>query len=73
MKNKDVIRVLKTVPEVKLRIIDLAWKVVKEDGSIDPEKLLFYQKELEEATNEAEAYAQATKEAIRCLMNMDQS
>jgi len=73
MDNNDIIRVLKRVPEFKLRLIDLAWRVVREDGSIDPEKLLAHEKELEEYTAEAEAYAQYTQEAVRCLRSLVRS
>ena len=67
MKNDDLIRALKGVPETRLRLIDLAWEITREDGSIDFEKAAFYGKEIEEAINEAEGYAQATREAVLCL------
>ena len=73
MDTLDLIRVLKAVPECRLRLIELAWKVVREDGSVDPEKLLFHRKELEECTAEAQAYTKATKEATQCLRNMVRS
>ena len=71
--NEHVIMGLRQVPETKLRIIDLAWQVVNEDGSLDDEKTLLVAEELEEAVDEAEAYCRATKEAIGCLRNLAQS
>jgi len=73
MDAHDLIRVLKEVPECRLRLIELAWEAVGDDGSIDPEKLGFRRKELEEAIAEAEAYAQATRGAVQCLTSMDHS
>ena len=69
----DLIRVLKEVPECRLRLIELAWETVGDDGSIDPEKLGFRRKELEEAIAEAEAYAKATRGAVQCLTDMNHS
>ena len=66
----DIIAILEEVPEVDLRIIPLTWKLVREDGTLDNEKVAFYQKELEEALKEVESYARATAEAIRCLTTL---
>ena len=73
MDEQDLIRVLKEVPEHRLRLIELAWGVVRDDGSLDPERLGFRRKELEEAIAEAKAYAQATRESVQCLKSMDHS
>lgn len=66
----DIIAILEEVPEVYLRIIPLTWKLVREDGTLDNEKVAFYQKELEEALREVESYIKATAEAIRCLTTL---
>ena len=66
----DIIAILEEVPEAHLRIIPLTWKLVREDGTLDNEKVAFYQKELEEALEEAQSYARATAEAIRCLIEL---
>ena len=73
MDAHDLIRVLKEVPECRLRLIELAWETVGDDGTPDPEKLGFRRKELEEALAEAEAHAKATREAVQCLNSMDRS
>ena len=69
----DLTRVLKEVPECRLRLIELARETVGDDGTPDPEKLGFRRKELEEAIAEAEAYVKATREAVQCLASMDRS
>ena len=69
METKDLIRILKGVPETRLRIIDLAWKVT-DDGAIDPDKVALHYKEIKEATDEAQAYSEATKEAVECLREL---
>jgi len=71
--TQDLVRVLKEVPECRLHIIKLAWEVVGDDGSPDADKLGFHHKELKEALAEAEAYVEATKGAVLCLINMGQS
>jgi hypothetical protein len=73
MNTHNLTSALKTVPESRLRLIELAWKVTGDDGSLDLEKLAFCAKEVEEAVAEAKACAQATREAIECLMAMVRS
>jgi len=67
MKSSDLICALKEVPEFRLRLLQLARELVGEDGTIDFEKAAFYRKQTEDAIKEAQGYAQATKEAVRCL------
>lgn len=67
MKSGDLIGALKGLPEFRLRLIELAWELAGEDGSIDFEKASFYRKETEDAIKEAQGYGRATKEAVRCL------
>ncbi len=69
----NLIEALKQVPEVRLRLIDLAWQVAKDDGSIDNDRLLMMTKELQEATDEARAYAESTRKAVSCLKSMGRS
>jgi hypothetical protein len=70
---RDLIRILEEIPETRLRILELCHKVLKEDGTVDPQKVAFYSKELEEATEEAEQYSKETKEAARCLRELARS
>ena len=73
MDTSKLIDALRVVPEFRLRLIELAWEVVRDDGSLDPERLTFRGKELKEAVDEAEAYARATKEAVQWLREMGRS
>jgi hypothetical protein len=73
VETKDLLRILKGVPETRLRIFPFLSKVVGEDGAIDPEKVAFHYKELKEAIDEAEAYSTDTKRAVLCLKQMDHS
>lgn len=73
MEVQDLVRVLKEVPEYRLRLIELARETVGDDDTLDPDKLAFRHKELVEAIAEAEAYVKATREAVQCLKSMDRS
>lgn len=73
MDTSELINALRVVPEFRLRLIELAWEVGRDDGSLDPERLTFRGKELKEAIDEAEAYAQATREAVQCLRQIGHS
>jgi len=69
MDTRELIEALREVPERRLRIIELAWKVVQ-DGKINPELVTFHSKELDEAVREAEAYIKETQEAVECLRRL---
>jgi hypothetical protein len=72
MKASDLVKVLRELPEYRLRLVELTWKVTR-GGSIDPGLVAFHSKEIAEAIAEAEAYRDATREAVRCLMDHFQS
>lgn len=66
-KELDPVAVLKEVPEVHLRIFEIARKAVKPDGSLDTDGLIENMKDIREAAGEAEAYAQETYSAVSFL------
>jgi len=70
IENKDLIRILKGVPETRLRLLELCHKLLTKNGDVDPQKVAFYSKELEEAVKEAEQYSRETKEAVICLREL---
>ena len=70
MNASILIRSLKEVPETNLKLLEIARKTVKEDGEIDPEKVAFNMKEVEEAAGEAEEYAKETQEALSWLKRL---
>ena len=73
MHTAELIRALRQVPQARLRLIEPAREVVREDGTLDSERLAFFSKELLEAIDEARAYARATKETVQCLKTLARS
>jgi hypothetical protein len=73
MTPEDLIRILREMPEVKLRLIDLAWKVTGEDGTLDMEKVTFYANEISDAIREAKHYTDANKEVLAWLIQLVRS
>ena len=69
----NLVEALKQLPEVRLRLIELAWQVFRDDGGIDDDRLLMMGMELQEATDEARAYAESTRKAVSCLKSMGRS
>ena len=69
----SIVQALKNLPEVRLRIIDLAWSVTREDGAIDTDKVCLRGREIVEASEEARAYSDNTKKAVSWLKNMARS
>ncbi len=68
--TRVLIRILKTVPEKRLRLIELAWDVAGEDGQVDLEKAGFLEQEISEAMGEAEAYSHATRKVVWHLKSL---
>lgn len=69
----NLVEAFRQLPEVRLRLIDLAWQVTKDNGSLDADQILQRSKELDEAIDEARAYANATRKAVSCLMSFRRS
>ena len=68
--HDDVLRIVAGLPEHRLRLIELARDMVKEDGSIDPDQALLHVDEIETAKHEAIAYGNSTKQAIWVLKEL---
>ncbi len=68
--TQGLIRVLLTVPEKRLRLIELAGELVGEDGQVDPVKAGFLDQEISQAIDEAEAYSQATRRVVWHLKSL---
>ena len=66
----DIVEILKSVPEVKLKIIPLTWELLDEGGHIDIKKASYNSKEVDAALEEAESYAQQTGSAVSHLKNL---
>ena len=68
MASRDrVLAALATVPETRLRLIELAWDLVDKEGRMDHDKVVKRQPEVNLAAAEAEAYVQATRSAVEAL------
>ena len=70
MKPDDLVRVLRSVPARRLRIIELAWELANEKGELNLEKATIRLDEVEMAVQEASAYAQATRRVLRWLKEL---
>ena len=57
----EIVQALRTVPETRLRLVELAWECVGPDGHLDMEKAARRMKEIEDAADEAHAYTSATE------------
>jgi hypothetical protein len=66
----DPVAALKEVPGCTLRIFGIARKAIKPDGSLDTDMLTENYKEVREAADEAEAYAQETANALADLKSL---
>ena len=66
----DIVEILKSVPEVNLKIISLTWEFLGEDGHIDIKKASYNAKEVDIALEEAESYARTTESAVSHLKNL---
>jgi len=66
----DIAEILKSVPEVKLKIIPLTWELLDEKGRIDIKKASYNSNEVDAALEEAESYAQHTESAVSHLKNL---
>ena len=65
MEPADMVAILKTVPEARLRIIELAWELAAPDGALDELKAVPRMGEIRDACQEAEDYGAATKKLAR--------
>jgi len=62
--NERVVEALRTVPAKKLRIVELVWDLVDDQGKLDADKCADKQPAINLAIAEARAYASTTKAAV---------
>jgi hypothetical protein len=65
-----LVEILKNLPAVRLKLLDLTWQLTGDDGALDPQKISFHYTEMEKAIAEAESYTRATKEMVQCLTRL---
>ena len=61
MTPADLVAMLKTAPEARLRLFQLAWELSDSSGQLDEAKAIPRMGEVRDACQEAEDYASATK------------
>jgi len=66
----DITEILKSVSEIKLKVIPLTWKLLGADGRIDIRKASYDTSEVDAALEEAEDYARQTGSAVQRLKNL---
>ena len=66
----DITEILKSVAEIKLKIIPLTWKLLGEDGRIDIRKASCDTTEVDSGLEEADDYARQTGSAVQHLKNL---
>ena len=65
--NEEIMTAIRTLAGHQLKLLDLARQAVKKDGTLDTDWLAMHHKEVDEAADEAEAYAQEVSEALDSL------
>ncbi|MDO8472617.1 MAG: hypothetical protein Q7T05_02240 [Dehalococcoidia bacterium] len=73
MESEDiekVVEALRSVPEQKLLLIELANKVAVRKGDLDYQQLQAIQPEVHLALSQAQAYAAETAKALQALINL---
>jgi hypothetical protein len=63
-----LVEYLKQVPPTHLKLIDLAWELVRPDGTIDLEQVRFRMEDVVVARAEATGYARATHDMMEALL-----
>jgi hypothetical protein len=58
---------LKTVPETRLRLTELAWEMADADGNLDELRAVPRMQEIRDACQEAENYAEGTRKMLMRL------
>ena len=63
----DLVKALDTVPEKRLRIIELAWELADERGELRPDRALALADEVARALDEARKYVEASRKMQQAL------
>jgi len=66
----DLVRVLRTVPAKRLRLVEMAWELADDRGQLDVEKAAMRADEVQGAVHEASAYVQATRRVLGWLTEL---
>lgn len=61
---------LRSVPEKRLRLVELAWEVLDTEGNLDPQKAVVMMAEIRTSIAEAEHYARTTAAMTAALARL---
>jgi len=64
MMHQHLIQALTAVPEKRLALLEMSWKVLDKDGQLDENKIMAMSQELEQAAAEARDYMKQVEKAI---------
>ena len=64
---REIVRVLQALPARYPSLIALAWKLMGDDGEIDPDLAVLHAKELRDAVEEAEGLRRDTRNLVSLL------
>ena len=64
MMHQHLIQALTAVPEKRLALLEMSWKVLDKDGQLDENKIMAMSQELEQAAAEARDYIKQVEKAI---------
>ncbi|MDP2949735.1 MAG: hypothetical protein Q8P22_09400 [Chloroflexota bacterium] len=64
MTPQDLVKALRTVPEKKLRLVELAWELANEEGELNVEAAAERVDEVDAAAREVGAYIEATRRLL---------
>jgi hypothetical protein len=67
-----IVAALSNIKEFHLDIIDMTWKFLKEDGTLDEAKVSMNRKEIDEASDQAENYIKGVKEVTARLLRFNE-
>ena len=70
MTNQELIKALETVPEKKLRLLELAKELVGPDGKLDMDRAVARAAEVDAAVKEAQAYISETEKLKWALQRL---
>ena len=68
MQAEALTDLLKSVPEKRLRLVELAWEVLDPEGNLDPQKAVVMMAEIKAAISEAEHYSKTTAAMAAALV-----
>ncbi len=65
-----IIAALHNVKEFHVDLIDLSWEFIKEDGTLDDEKMEMNRKEIDEAADQAQSYVRGVRQVTNRILKL---